>query len=62
MVWSLIAYGLSVVGSFVIVKEIRTSIAKKPYIFVIFHVGGGVRTPCPPCGSAHDQTAPKGTD
>ena len=26
-------------------KRIRTIIAKKPYIFVIFH---GARTPCPP--------------
>ena len=33
-------------GSFVVFKWIRTSIAKKPYIFVIFQ--GGVRTPCPP--------------
>ena len=30
-----------------IFKGIRTSIAKEPYIFVIFQ-GGGVRTPCPP--------------
>ena len=28
-------------GSFVIFQEIRTSIAKKPYIFVIFQGGGG---------------------
>ena len=36
---------------------IRTSIAKKPYIFVIFSGGGGVRTPCPPpSGSANDMT------
>ena len=28
-------------------QGIQTSIAKKPYIFVIFQ-GGGVRTPCPP--------------
>ena len=34
-------------GSFVIFQGIWTSIAKKPYIFVIFH-GGGVRTPWPP--------------
>ena len=34
-------------------RGIRASIAKKPYIFVIFQ-GGGVRTPCPPSGSAHD--------
>ena len=31
-----------------IFKGIQTSIAKKPYIFVIFQ---GVRTPCPPSGS-----------
>ena len=37
------------IGSFVVFREIRTSIAKKPYIFVIFE---GVRTPCPPSGSA----------
>ena len=30
-----------------------TSIAKEPYIFVIFQGGGGVRTPCPPSGSAY---------
>ena len=33
-----------------------TSIAKEPYIFVIFQGGGwggGFRTPCPPSGSAH---------
>ena len=36
-----------------IFKGIRTSIAKKPYILVIFQ-GGGVRTPCPPpSGPAH---------
>ena len=35
-------------GSFVIVQGIRTSIAKKPYIFVIFQWGvGGVQSPCP---------------
>ena len=33
-------------GSFVVLQGIRTSIGKKPYIFVIFQ--GGVRTPCPP--------------
>ena len=33
-------------------QGIRTSIAKKPYIFVIFS-GGGVWTPCPPSGSAY---------
>ena len=32
---------------------IRTSIAKKPYIFVIFQ-GGGVRTPLIPSRSAHE--------
>ena len=37
--------------SFVIFLGIRTSFAKKPYIFVIFQVG--VRAPCPPSGSAH---------
>ena len=30
-----------------IFQEIRTCIAGKSYIFVIFQ-GGGVRTPCPP--------------
>ena len=30
---------------FVVLQVIRTNIAKKPYIFVIFQ---GVRTPCPP--------------
>ena len=33
-------------GSFVIFQVIRSSIAKKPYIFVIF--SRGVRTPCTP--------------
>ena len=33
-------------------QGIWSSIAKKFYIFVIFQ-GGGVRTPCPPSGSAH---------
>ena len=33
--------------SFMIFKGIQTSIAKKPYIFVILP---GVRTPCPPSG------------
>ena len=28
-------------------KGIWTSIAKKPYVFVIFEGGGGVRTPSP---------------
>ena len=35
-----------------IFQGIRTNIAKKPYIFVIFQCvcvgGGGVWTPCPP--------------
>ena len=35
------------VGSFVIFKGIRTSITKKPYIFVSFQGGG------PPSGSTH---------
>ena len=35
----------------VVFQGIRTSIAKEPYIFVIFQ--GGVRTPFPPSGSAH---------
>ena len=35
-----------------IFQGIQTSIAKKPYIFVIFS-GGGVWTPCPPSGSTH---------
>ena len=30
-----------------IIEGIRTSIAKKSYIFVIFQVGRGVRTHCP---------------
>ena len=33
-------------GSFVIFKVIRTSIAKKPYSFVIFRGGGGGPDPC----------------
>ena len=33
-------------------QGIGTSIAKKPYIFVILQ--GGVRTPCLPSGSAND--------
>ena len=33
-------------GSFVIFQGIRTNIAKKPYIFVIFQGGG--TDPCPP--------------
>ena len=43
----------SLLGSCVILQGIRTSIVQKPYIFVIFQGGGGVRTPCPPSGSAH---------
>ena len=34
-------------SNFVIFQDIQISIAKKPYIFVIFQ-GGGVLTPCPP--------------
>ena len=42
------------VGSFVIFQGIWTRIAMKSYILVIFlGGGGGVRTPCPPSGSAH---------
>ena len=41
--WPNIECGL---GSFVIFQEIRTSIAKKPYIFCDF--SGGVWTPCHP--------------
>ena len=44
---------------FVIVKGIGTSITKKPYIFVILQGGSG--PPVASSGSAHDQTAPKGT-
>ena len=41
-------------GSFVIFQRIQTSIAKKPYIFVIFQGwGGGSRPPVSPSGSAH---------
>ena len=36
----------------VIFQGIRTSIAKNPYIFVIFQ--GGSLPPVPPSGSAHD--------
>ena len=41
--------------AFVIFQGIQTSIAKKPYIFVIFQgLGGGVPTPpIPPSGLAH---------
>ena len=36
-------------------QEIQTSNTRKPYIFVIFRGGGGIRTPCPPpSGSAHE--------
>ena len=37
-------------GSSVIFQGIRTSIVKKPYIFVIFKFlrGGGIQTPVPP--------------
>ena len=38
---------------FVIVQGIRTSIAKKPYMFVIFQRGGGPDSKLPPTGSAH---------
>ena len=39
-----------------LVAWIRTSIAKKPYIVVIFQRGGGgARAPCSTSGSAHDQ-------
>ena len=40
-------------GSFVILQGILTSIAKKPYIFVIFHGGLDLLSPPPPSGSAH---------
>ena len=36
-----------------IFKGILTSIAKKPYIFVIFSGGGGSGPPAPPSGSVH---------
>ena len=35
-------------GSFVVLQGIQTSIDKRPYIFVIFQGGGGVRTHYPP--------------
>ena len=38
-------------GSFVVLQGIRTSIAKEPFIFVIFHGGPD---PISPSGSAHD--------
>ena len=34
-------------------QGIRTSIAKKPYIFVIIRGGGEESEPLPPSGSAH---------
>ena len=34
-------------GSFVIFQGVRTSIARKPYIFVIFQGGGGSGPPVP---------------
>ena len=37
--------------SFVIFRGIRTSMLRKPYIFVIFQRGSG--PPVPPSGSAH---------
>ena len=40
-------------GSFVIFQGIWTSIAKKPYSFVIF-LCVGYGPPVTPCGSAHD--------
>ena len=40
-------------GSFVIFQRIWTSIAKKPYIFVILQGGSGPPCPPPPSGSAH---------
>ena len=40
-------------GSFVIFQGIRISLAKKPYIFVIFQGGSG--PPVPPSGSAHGE-------
>ena len=41
-------------GSFVIVQEIRTIIAKKPYIFCFFSAGAS-GPPVPTSGSAHVQ-------
>ena len=37
-----------------IFQGIRTSIAKKAYIYVIFRGGGGGPDSLPPSGSAHD--------
>ena len=42
-------------------QEIHTSIARKPFSFVIFQ-GGGVQTPCPPSESAHAHTHSLGPD
>ena len=42
---------LACIGSFVIFQGILTSIAKKPYNFVIFQGGPD---PLPPSGSAHE--------
>ena len=47
-------------GSFVIFRG-SGLIARKPYIFVIFQGGGGVRTHCPPSGSAHGMHLKEGT-
>ena len=42
------------IGSFVTFQGIQTSVVMEPlYSFPIFQRGGGVRTPCPPSGSAH---------
>ena len=43
-------------GSLVVLQGIQTSIAKKPYIFVIFQGGGGGGPDPlpPPSGSAHE--------
>ena len=40
-------------GSFVIFQGFRISIARKPYIFVIFQGGGGSGPPAP-SGSTHE--------
>ena len=42
-----------------IFQGIRTCIARKPYIFVIFQGGGGVWIPCPPSRSAHAIDVPR---
>ena len=44
-------------GSFVIFQGIRTIIAKKPYIFMIFQ-GGGVGPPAPPTLAPHPAVDP----